>query len=460
MKSTILFLPALAAICSIGAFAQGAAEKKSALSAFDLKPVAMTVYGVRGAFATNPTTVRVVLGAATTFAVGQAESWRIESRDDPAYAHAKHVRPAAAAFVDNPFDGSCKPEFALPEGFSAPKPAMRPLIRAVVDLTVPFPLKPNCTYSVIAHGFMSGNNQITATCGRAGASFSGKPEPSLGSRVGADAWAAKIVGLRRVSSVGDGHVLLEFGHGFSTAAGNDAANYRISVNGAPLTPVRMGRRSKIDFYWLDGWPYGTLMMHDVYLDLGQTLKPGDVVSVTVAERVTAGAREAMFAFDPNKSVTRSIQANQVGYLPDGPKIAYLGCWMGSMPDAAFRNGASDKRAHGPVYNALAPFALRFEEEPPFELVDARTGAVVHRGKARFVHNGNEPDGKVNHSASNVYELDFSAFSTPGRYYLRVPGVGRAMEFNVSAKIYEYALLTAARGLYAQRCGCELDPSRM
>lgn len=454
MKKTTVLSPMLAAVCSVIASAQPA-EKKHPLGAVDLKPAAMAVYGVRGAFATDPATVRVVLGAATTFAAGRAESWRIESEDDPAYAFSKHVRPSAAAFVDNPFDGSCRPEFALPEGFSAPGPAMRPLIRAVVDLTVPFPLKPDCTYSVIAHGFMHGANQITVTCGRTAAVFSGAPERRTA--VFWDGAAAKIVGLRRVSPVGDGHVLLEFGHGFSAAAGGDAANYRISVNGAPVTPVRMGRRSKIDFYWLDGWPYGTLMLHDVYLDLGRELKPGDRVEVSVSAKVSAGERSASFTFDPDKSVTRSIQANQVGYLPDGPKIAYLGCWMGSMPDAAFRNGAADKRAHGPVYNALAPFALRFEEEPQFELVDAKSGVVAHRGKARFVHNGGEPDGKVNHSASNVYELDFSAFARPGRYFISVQGVGRSIAFNISPKVYEFALRTAAQGLYAQRCGCALEP---
>lgn len=429
----------------------------SPIEALDLKPAAMTVYGVRGAFAKDAGTIRVVLGAATTFAVGEAETWRIESDDDPAYAFSKHVRPSGVSFVVNPFawGSGAAPEFPFPDGFANSRESSRPLFRTVVDLTAPSPLKPNCHYAVIAHGFMNGNNQITATCGAAGATFSGTPRS--GDTVPADAWAAQIVGLRRASPIGDGHILLEFGHGFSASAGNDAANYKISINGSPVTPVRMGRRSKIDFYWLDGWPYNAILMHDVYLDLGHELKPGDRIDVTVSERVTAGERHADFQFDPNRSITRSIQANQIGYLPNGPKVAYLAYWMGSMPDGAFRNAAPDPRTRGGAYASLAPFALRFESEPTFELVNAQNGSVVHRGAARFIQNGNACDSKANHSASNVYELDFSAVTQPGRYFLRVPGVGRSIAFAINPKVYDFALRTAAQGLYAQRCGCALDP---
>ena len=62
------------------------------------------------------------------------------------------------------------------------------------------------------------------------------------------------------------------------------------------------------------------------------LKKGDRVEVSVDTAICSGERSASFVFDPATTITRSIQANQVGYLPDGPKVAYLGFWLGSFPE--------------------------------------------------------------------------------------------------------------------------------
>ena len=411
----------------------------------DLKPFALRAYGVRCAYATGEKTVVVVLGAASGPGRASAEAYRITSDADPAYAYEKFVRPVSARIVEE------REEFPFPEGFKTPDAARVPLLRTVVELTLPHPLRLDTQYGLVAIG--ENGNMVTAA--KSGCEFFSNvlnnPDLSFGA---ADAWAARMVGLRHVSPVGDGKIVLEFGAGFSPPSLADLANFSIAVNGKPMPVLAAGRRSKIDVYKPEGWPFKGILQHDVFLDIGHEFRDGDRVEVRLSPRVTAGNRELDTTFELDKTITRSIQANQVGYLPDGPKIAYLACWMGSFPETP----PAAPKTPDPAYEALAPFALRFHGEPSFDLVDTLHGKVVFTGKARLIHNGREKDGRANHSASNVYLLDFSSFKESGHYYLRVDGVGRSLHFLIHDHlVYAHAFVAQARGVYEQRCGCELDP---
>ena len=417
--------------------------------AADLKPLAAQAYGVRKVTRRDASTLEVVLGASVSGAKGQAEAWRIVSLDDPAYAYDRFVRPTAVEVVEE------KVEFAYPEGRREVKAASPELTRTVVALRVPSALREDVRYSVVAMG----KDIEPVTCARTGCTEGEKEDP--------DQFADRVVGLRRVSSVGDGKLLCEFGAGYSPAGGYEAKNWTVKVNGLVRPILAMGRRSKLDFYRPEGWGhnYGCLMGHEVFIDLGSPLEKGARVSVEVSAAVTAGAREASFAFDESKSVTKSIQANQVGYLPDGPKFAYVGCWFGSMPDDRFvddaKEGGADLlgSARTPFYEKeLDPRSLRFDATPSFELVDAKSGRVALKGKAKLSFNGRGKETqKAGFSAMNVWEIDFTKAKKPGRYYLRIPGVGRSLAFRIDKDVYADAFRVQARGIYAQRCGCPMDP---
>ena len=474
VRSSILLVAAFAAI------AAHAAEPDPV----DLKPWALECYGLRGAVAVDSNTVVAVFGASCTGPRNQAKAWRVRSEDDPAYAYEKFVAPKEAKTLANDI------EFPWPEGFSAPGPAKNELRRYLVQLKLPEPLKPGVRYGLVAHG-----DGAPTTGAKTGCFFewdgSVVAEPET-VRVPADGRAARMVGLRRVSPIGDGKIALEFGAGFSAAAWRDPEQYTLKLNGKEVPVEEFGRRSKIDVYLPFGWPFKVFLQHDVYLDLGADLKPGDRVSVSVGPKICAGAREAEFVFDPATTISRSIQANQVGYLPDAPKIAYLGFWLGSFPEkaktaaAAFdlsteptledaffvppppeEEPAADPAAStvstdstaSTAYDDLAPYALRFREPPPFDLVREKDGKVAFRGVAKLTHNGLLPDGKANHSAENVYVLDFTEFAEPGRYHLRVPGVGRSIAFDLAADVYAKAFRVQSTGVFAQRCGIEMTPDR-
>lgn len=428
----------------------------------DLTKLVMQSYGVRRAWAEDARTIKIEIGASSTSARAQAESYRLVSRDDAAYAYEKFVRPVSANA------SPARTEFDYPKGHEAPNAAKLPLTNCEVTLTLPRPMQRGARYAVIAQG--EGSMMVTA--GRCAASFvyGGKKtdDPDTG-------FAAQMVGLRRVSSVGDGKILCEFGPGYSPPAGLALGNWTVEVNGTRTTVRAIGRRTRLECYYPVGWPFKGFIGHDVFLDLGRELESGDRIVVSCAPDLTAGARTAAFTFNQLKSITRSIKANQVGYLPNGPKIAYLGCWMGSMPEMNATKGADSCAAdanvlpvdsfyslrttddEAPDAAALAPYALAFRNPPRFLLVDEATGRKAFSGKAKLVHNGFKPDGKCNHSAENVYELDFSDFTAPGRYYISIAGVGRSLAFDISPVVYERALKAQAQGIYSQRCGCALDP---
>ena len=67
-----------------------------------------------------------------------------------------------------------------------------------------------------------------------------------------------------------------------------------------------------------------------------------------------------------------------------------------------------------------------------------------------------PDGKTKEGApftgEDTYEMDFSSVTNEGRYFVRVPGVGRSREFRIAASATEDAFRVHMGGLYQKRCG--------
>ena len=481
----------LLSVLSLYATAALAATNADALSDLpDLKPEVMRVYGLRSAMSLDDVTIKVVLGTATGPARDKAEAYRIISDDDAEYAYEKFVCPAKIVVAKPP-----KKEFDIPPG-GRPKGAVSTLTRAEVVFEVPHPLKKGVRYSIVAQG-EKGGGMVTA--GLCGASFvhGGAPE------IDGDKIAARMTGFRRVTPVGDGKILCEFGHGYSPDGGLKLANWKVAVNGKPVKVAALGRRSRLECYLPVGWPFQGFLEHCVFLDLARPLSDGDAISVEVAPAVCAGERSASFVFNSAKSLSQSIKVNQVGYLPDAPKIAYVGRWLGSFPDggavsadvkagaaenytkeafyAEAGKGTQEERENARLaaeaeaekaaeeakagaanaprgeYDSLAPYALRFREIPSFALLDAATGNKAFEGRLAFVHNGLEMDGKNNYSGENVYIADFTAFKTPGRYVLSVAGVGRSLPFEISPSVYEKAFKAQAQGVYIQRCGIALDP---
>jgi hypothetical protein len=178
----------------------------------------------------------------------------------------------------------------------------------------------------------------------------------------------------------------------------------------------------------------------VYLKLPAALKDGDQV-----EAAGTDGRKATLHFDERSTVCWSLKVNQVGYRPDAPaKYAYLGMWLGGA-------GPADLAAF-----TGKPFHIHAFEPGPQWRDGRATGESVFKGMIQLrkaskdLRHNDQPI-----SGEDVYELDFSSFNRPGRWCVVVPGLGRSWPFRVADDAYGEAFYTMMKGLYAQRCGCEL-----
>jgi glycosyl hydrolase family 9/cellulase-like Ig domain-containing protein/PKD domain-containing protein len=164
----------------------------------------------------------------------------------------------------------------------------------------------------------------------------------------------------------------------------------------------------------------------IFLKLPAPMKNGKTYGVTTGDLGAPVPALKAVRFDDGKQVNDNIRVNQLGYLPAYAKRAYLGQYMGDLGGMPFAAAA-------------------------FELLDGQ-GRKVFSGPVGKRGVNDELVGQI------VYELDFSAFKTPGTYRLRVPGVGLSYPFEIGPGALNPAFANLMRGHYHQRCGMAIDPA--
>ena len=154
-----------------------------------------------------------------------------------------------------------------------------------------------------------------------------------------------------------------------------------------------------------------------------TLKVGKTYTLSVDGGVGAGiGGQYTFTFS-STAPNESIHVNQVAYLANGPKIAYMSAYTGEG-------------------------TASFEGAATFKVINVSTGATVFSSNVNLdVTAANEVWSK-----SNVYSMDFSAFTTEGTYRIYVPTVGSSYQFKISSKAFNDIGYTVVRGLTMQRDG--------
>ncbi len=109
-----------------------------------------------------------------------------------------------------------------------------------------------------------------------------------------------------------------------------------------------------------------------------------------------------------------IRINQLGYLPVTVKVAVL-----------MSNEAVNVKS--------------------FQLIDANTGKVAYTSKLVT------PSGALQHMKS-TYRLDFSSFTTAGKYYVAVKGVAQSPFFSIDSHAYDGTADFVLNYMRQQRCG--------
>lgn len=164
------------------------------------------------------------------------------------------------------------------------------------------------------------------------------------------------------------------------------------------------------------------------LRLGAPIADGQTVEVrNPGGSLWGGTTRFLAVADPNR-YSPAIHVNQHGYAPNFSKRAMVGYYLGNLGELPI-NAASG-----------------------FRLVDAVSGAQVHTGTLMWRRDVGFDYGPTPYQ--NVYEANFSSFTTPGFYRLVVPGLGSSLPFRIHEGVPMAFTRAYALGLYHQRCGTD------
>jgi hypothetical protein len=229
--------------------------------------------------------------------------------------------------------------------------------------------------------------------------------------------AADVSALEQWDFVaGNGQLRLPPLNAFRVQAGNRliqvaAAGFKRRPVYAPLRPrdLRLGN-------WL-------------FLKLAQPIPVGQSVRVDNPDGQLWPATTEFATIVAPSRVSPAIHVNQCGYLPDLPKVAMVGMFLGSLgemdlPSTRFHIVSTDDQ------HLAFEGALRLRRDEGFNI---------------------QPK-----PYQKVWEADFSGVTNSGRFRLEVDGLGRSAEFGIDAGVAAEWTRTAALGLYHQRCGASLS----
>lgn len=242
----------------------------------------------------------------------------------------------------------------------------------------------------------------------------------------------------------------------NVAAASASASYAITSSDDPqfasaVRPAKVGRKSKgTQFAWfVDSWANGQAVNtrkdhakeHWIYLQLPKPLAEGKSYRINLPA-LGLDKPAGHLTFSAAKSRTESLHVNLLGYLPQAPaKFGYLYHWAGDLGSVDFRSYVGK----------------------PFHLLKESDGTKAFTGEIKFrksfdnqetSHLSDSPP-HGNFLKADIFDCDFSSFSTPGKYVLSVPGIGRSFPFEIGSGALRPAYYHTARALYHNRSGIEL-----
>jgi endoglucanase len=230
---------------------------------------------------------------------------------------------------------------------------------------------------------------------------------------------------------------------FTLMSGDDL-NYTVATQ-----PQQVARKSKgTEFTWLcESWNGNCVNTspdhakeHWVYLTLPTALQSGKTYTLNTGDLATNGSSWT-FTFTESNLRSDAIHVNQLGYHPEATaKFGYLYHWAGDAAGIDF--GAWNGQ--------------------PFHLYDINSGQIAFSAAITFRKSATnqetfQPNNTPNEnfSGADVYECDFSSYSTPGEYRIVIPGVGCSFDFTIADNAYGDAYYHAVRSLYHNRSGISL-----
>ena len=199
------------------------------------------------------------------------------------------------------------------------------------------------------------------------------------------------------------------------------ASFDVRQNGSPISIVEatLTRRAA----HAESAEYKIEVITRIWLRLASPLSEPALLSVA---QPTAGSVSATLS---SNSPSPAFLVNRVGYLPAAPKLAFFHQFLGDWGEVSLPDGQV------------------------FSVIDATTGASILSGTAR-----RRLDVGFNTTPlpyQNVWELEFSAVTSPGTYRIQMAGFGASPVFTIGEGVAGHAARSSALGLYHQRSGVAL-----
>lgn len=212
------------------------------------------------------------------------------------------------------------------------------------------------------------------------------------------------------------------------------SDFGVLTNGVPATisSIKFKRQSCYASYrTVDG--NDLRILASLYFVLGANIASN--ATVTVTNNGTHWTNTMTFsATNSGARWSPVLHVNQVGYEPAETKKGYVGFYLGTGGELTCTNLSA------------------------FHLVNT-AGATVYSGTLTSRLDVGWAITPVPYQ--QVMEADFTAFTTPGKYLLKVNELGVSYPFQIRAGVWMQAARTSALGFYNQRCGsaCVLPYSR-
>lgn len=233
-----------------------------------------------------------------------------------------------------------------------------------------------------------------------------------------------------------------------TAAAQTVGSWRITSQDDPgygttgRAPEAVHRRTKLNGMAVREWVnndfrYDVTFEHWLFLRLPTPMRQGARYTVT-AERATNLDRTSLpITFDAFTSRSEAVRVNLAGYTSTGGiKAADLYMWLG---DGGARDYSTFQGRRVVLHNVA-------------------TRANTPVGEVRFWKPSGTDAGGWNYTQSNVWNVDFTGFDTPGTYRLVVEGVGCSEDFEIQPLARKVPFDVAVQGYFFMRIGQPRVPS--
>ena len=206
-----------------------------------------------------------------------------------------------------------------------------------------------------------------------------------------------------------------------------------------LKPTVCYRKSKVTGVSCGAWNssandfnYTYPLEHSIFLRLPKSLLQGKTYSIGLDPKILSDIATKSITIDIYNNISEAIHVNLVGYLNDGSvKSADLYQWLGNGAGRDFTSFEGKK-----VY-----------------IYDVNTKISTEAGKVVYWKSNSSSNAEAsgyNLINSNVWNADFTGFTTPGTYRLVIEDVGCSQDFTIGGDAYYQPFMVSTRGYFYTR----------